>query len=80
MTNVRTFIFTVAVFAMGLVAQPGRAEIVANKIKIGVLNDQSSLFADITGRGSVTAAELAVDDFRSSNPNSNLSITRTRPT
>jgi branched-chain amino acid transport system substrate-binding protein len=74
MTNVRTFIFTVAVFAIGLVAQPGHAEIVGNKIKIGVLNDQSSLFADITGRGSVTAAELAVDDFRSSNPNSNLSI------
>jgi branched-chain amino acid transport system substrate-binding protein len=73
MINVRTF--AVAVFAIGLVAaQPGHAEIVGNKIKVGVLNDQSSLFADITGRGSVTAAELAVEDFRRSNPNNNLSI------
>jgi branched-chain amino acid transport system substrate-binding protein len=73
MINVRTF--AVATFAIGLVAaQPGHAEIVGNKIKIGVLNDQSSLFADITGRGSVTAVELAVEDFRSSNPNNNLSI------
>ncbi len=73
MRNVRTF--AVAVFAIGLVtAQPGHAEILGNKIKIGVLNDQSSLFADITGRGSVTAAELAVEDFRSTNPNNNLTI------
>jgi branched-chain amino acid transport system substrate-binding protein len=73
MINVRTF--AVAVFAIGLAAaQPGHAEIVGNKIKVGVLNDQSSLFADITGRGSVTAAELAVEDFRRSNPNNNLSI------
>lgn len=73
MRNVRTF--AVAVFAIGLVAaQSGHAEIVGNKIKIGVLNDQSSLFADITGRGSVTAAELAVEDFRNTNPNNSLSI------
>jgi branched-chain amino acid transport system substrate-binding protein len=73
MRIIRTF--AVAVFAIGLVAaRPGHAEIVGNKIKIGVLNDQSSLFADITGRGSVTAAELAVEDFRSANPNNNLTI------
>jgi branched-chain amino acid transport system substrate-binding protein len=74
MTNVR-IITAAAVFAFGLVlGQPAQAEIVGNKIKIGVLNDQSSLFADITGRGSVTAAELAVEDFRQANPSSNLSI------
>ncbi|HET7298402.1 MAG TPA: ABC transporter substrate-binding protein, partial [Burkholderiales bacterium] len=32
-------------------------------IKIGVLNDQSSLYADLTGTGSVVAARLAVEDF-----------------
>src|SRR5215831_7859386 len=32
-------------------------------IKIGVLSDMSSLYADITGPGSVAAAKLAVDDF-----------------
>src|SRR5205085_11162122 len=32
-------------------------------IKIGVLNDQSSLYADLTGQGSVVAARMAVEDF-----------------
>ena len=32
-------------------------------VKIGVLNDQSSLYADATGQGSVVAARLAVEDF-----------------
>ena len=31
-------------------------------IKIGVLNDQSGLYADITGPGSVIAAQMAADD------------------
>jgi len=32
-------------------------------VKIGVLNDMSSLYADISGPGAVTAAKLAVEDF-----------------
>jgi branched-chain amino acid transport system substrate-binding protein len=32
-------------------------------IKIGVLNDQSGLYTDIGGPGSVTAARMAVEDF-----------------
>ena len=32
-------------------------------VKIGILNDQSGVYADITGKGSVAAAELAVEDF-----------------
>ncbi|BAT61323.1 hypothetical protein GJW-30_1_03880 [Variibacter gotjawalensis] len=32
-------------------------------IRIGVLNDMSSLYADITGPGSVVAAKMAVEDF-----------------
>jgi len=32
-------------------------------VKLGVMNDMSSLYADITGTGSVTAAKLAVQDF-----------------
>jgi branched-chain amino acid transport system substrate-binding protein len=32
-------------------------------IKIGVLNDQSGLYADLTGQGSVWAARKAVEDF-----------------
>src|SRR5262245_50185492 len=32
-------------------------------VKIGVLNDMSSLYADITGPGSVEAARMAIADF-----------------
>ena len=32
-------------------------------IKIGVLNDQSGLYADLTGQGSVWAAKKAIEDF-----------------
>jgi branched-chain amino acid transport system substrate-binding protein len=32
--------------------------------KIGVLNDQSGLYADIAGPGSVAAAKMAVEDFQ----------------
>ncbi|MGH7005962.1 MAG: ABC transporter substrate-binding protein, partial [Alphaproteobacteria bacterium] len=32
-------------------------------IKLGVLNDMSSLYADLTGIGSVIAARMAVEDF-----------------
>jgi branched-chain amino acid transport system substrate-binding protein len=32
-------------------------------VKLGVLNDMSSLYADLSGQGSVTAAKLAVEDF-----------------
>ncbi|NGO55623.1 ABC transporter substrate-binding protein [Allomesorhizobium camelthorni] len=32
-------------------------------IKIGVLNDRSGIYADISGEGSVVAAQMAADDF-----------------
>lgn len=32
-------------------------------VKIGVLTDMSSIFSDIGGKGSVIAAQMAVDDF-----------------
>jgi branched-chain amino acid transport system substrate-binding protein len=32
-------------------------------VKIGVLNDMSSLYADLSGQGSVVAARMAVEDF-----------------
>ena len=43
------------------------AQISGNAIKIGVLNDQSGLYADITGPGSTLAAKLAVEDFKAAN-------------
>jgi branched-chain amino acid transport system substrate-binding protein len=33
-------------------------------VKLGVLNDQSGVYSDLTGQGSVVAARLAVEDFK----------------
>ena len=41
-------------------------------VKVGVLNDQSSLYADATGQGSVVAARMALEDYMKANPNSKL--------
>ncbi len=49
--------------AVVLAAGGASAQISGDVVKIGVLNDQSSLYADITGPGSVAAARLAVEDF-----------------
>jgi len=35
----------------------------AEPFRIGVLEDMSGLYSDITGRGSVVAAQFAVEDF-----------------
>jgi branched-chain amino acid transport system substrate-binding protein len=35
-------------------------------VKIGVLNDRSGLYADLSGEGSVIAARMAVEDFKAS--------------
>ncbi len=39
-----------------------RAQVTDNVIRIGVMNDQSSLYSDLSGQGSVVAAKLAVED------------------
>ncbi len=49
--------------ALVFAASTGQAQISDNVIKIGVLNDQSSVYADLAGRGSVVAARLAAEDF-----------------
>jgi branched-chain amino acid transport system substrate-binding protein len=43
-------------------------------IKLGVLNDMSSLYADISGPGSVVAAKLAVEDFAKINPDLKVEV------
>jgi branched-chain amino acid transport system substrate-binding protein len=50
-----------AVAAAALFGTAAQAQNVS--VKIGVLNDMSSLYADIGGPGSVTAAKMAVEDF-----------------
>lgn len=39
------------------------AQYTEGTIKIGVMNDMSGLYSDISGRGSVVAARMAVEDF-----------------
>ena len=44
-------------------AVPANAQISDDVVKIGVHNDQSGLYADLAGPGSVVAARMAVEDF-----------------
>ena len=45
-----------------LVPAAAGAQFTGNVVRIGVLSDMSSLYADGTGMGSVAAAHLAVED------------------
>src|SRR5438046_7354879 len=50
-------------FAIVASATAARAEFSGKTIKIGVLNDQSGLYKDLAGPGSVTAAKMAAEEF-----------------
>ncbi len=39
------------------------AQITDGVVKLGVLNDMSSLYADVSGKGGVVAAQMAAEDF-----------------
>ncbi|MFG1300617.1 ABC transporter substrate-binding protein [Xanthobacter sp. V3C-3] len=46
-----------------LAAVPAHAEFTGGVVRIGVLNDQSGIYADMAGPGSVEAARIAVEEF-----------------
>src|SRR5436305_7086961 len=46
-----------------VLASTASAEISGDVVKIGVMNDMSGLYADISGPGSVEAARMAIADF-----------------
>src|SRR6202034_2968546 len=52
-----------ALLVTGSAAHEARAQISDGVVKIGVLNDQTGLYADLGGPGSVVAARMAVEDF-----------------
>ena len=54
---------TLIAAAVAALAGTAHAQISDGVIKIGVLNDMSGLYADLTGQGSVVAARMAVEDF-----------------
>lgn len=60
MTTMKTMI---SLCLAGLLGIAGAAAQDAKPVKIGVLEDMSGVYADITGPGSVAAAELAIADF-----------------
>ena len=53
----------VAALATALLVSPALAQISDDVVKIGVLTDMNGPASTPTGRGSVTAAQMAVDDF-----------------
>src|SRR6266478_10037839 len=53
----------ILVAALAVAAVPVHAQVSDGVVKIGVLNDQSSLYADLAGQGSVVAARMAIEDF-----------------
>jgi len=55
-------ISSVALAAM--TGAPAMAQDIA--VKLGVLNDRSGIYADLSGEGSVVAARMAVEDFKAS--------------
>lgn len=49
--------------AIGLLTAPAIAQVSDDKVKIGILNDQSGVYANFGGRYSYEAALMAVEDF-----------------
>jgi branched-chain amino acid transport system substrate-binding protein len=49
--------------AVGLGMGAANAQVSDDVVKIGILNDQSGMYADLAGQGSVSAARMAVEDY-----------------
>ena len=61
MGNVRLIqLASAAIAACGVLAG---APASAQGVKIGILNDQSGVYADYGGKGSIEAAKMAIEDF-----------------
>jgi branched-chain amino acid transport system substrate-binding protein len=62
MCHIRLVIPTVLALLFVSSIQTAKAQVSDNVVRIGVLNDQSSIYADFGGPGSVVAARMAVED------------------
>ena len=65
---------TIGLAALAVIFACGTAAAQQVTVKIGVLTDMSSLYADDTGPGSVAAAKLAVADFLKDHPNFKIEV------
>jgi branched-chain amino acid transport system substrate-binding protein len=63
-----------AVAALAAAAGTAQAQISGNVVKLGILSDMSSLYADIGGPGSVVAAKMAVEDFEKTHKGMKIEI------
>ena len=52
-----------AALAVALGCAPAQAQYTDGIIKIGVMNDMSGTYKDLSGQGSVVAARMAVEDY-----------------
>jgi branched-chain amino acid transport system substrate-binding protein len=52
-----------AIAAMALTAGATSAQVSGDVVKVGVLTDMSSLYADINGPGAVLATQMAIEDY-----------------
>ncbi len=64
--------FAVAALAAALMCTTAHAQQI--NVKIGVLTDMNSLYADDTGPGSVAAAKMAAADFMKDHPNVKVEV------
>jgi branched-chain amino acid transport system substrate-binding protein len=55
--------FVLAAAAAAAMTVPAAAQVSDNVVRIGILNDQSGVYADFGGRWSVEAAKMAAEDF-----------------
>ena len=53
----------IAIVVAGRQGHAAEPTISGDTVKIGIMNDQSGLYADLAGPGSVVAAKMAIDEF-----------------
>jgi branched-chain amino acid transport system substrate-binding protein len=56
-------IMSLAVLSAALACGTAHAQMTDGVVKIGVMNDMSGTYADLSGQGSVVAAQMAIEDF-----------------
>jgi branched-chain amino acid transport system substrate-binding protein len=56
-------LISLAAVAVALGCSGAQAQYTDGTIRIGVLNDMSGTYSDLSGRGSLIAARMAVEDF-----------------
>jgi branched-chain amino acid transport system substrate-binding protein len=74
MTVKTMLLATTVAAALALAGAAGAQQKQPINVKIGVLNDRSGLYADLSGEGSVVAARMAVEDFKAKDKGINVEI------